>query len=245
MIDSTNDDSALDAAYIAAKMSYAKRQQVVVTGQAQELCHCEGSDILMVPRRIAAFFAFPPGHPRENVLYIGDPLLASVYCPAAYFHRMTFERKFSEAVRLVMSLGATSFDVEYIQGWSKEFAANLTVPLDVGRLGANLGSSKKSGWRGHFGATLVGSSRPCIPDNLVWYSHEPTWQQVAEGRMKYGMRTFDLDIHYEDDFGVNASLQAKVLDLGLDLGGRFVDYQTTVWRIAGEFTETSMKSPGH
>src|SRR5262249_36015264 len=50
---------------------------------------------------------FPPGQPRELVVYIGHPAMENVYYPAAQFHRMTFEHKFSEAIKLLMALGAT------------------------------------------------------------------------------------------------------------------------------------------
>ena len=59
---------------------------------------------------------------------------------------------------------------------------------------------------------------------LVWYQHEPTWKAIAEGRMRFGLREFLLNVTYEDDFGVNAGLKALAFKSGLGLG---VDARTT------------------
>ncbi len=48
---------------------------------------------------------------------------------------------------------------------------------------------------------LEGTADPSVPDGLVWYCHEPTWQQVAEGREKYGLKSFTLSLQYEDASG--------------------------------------------
>jgi hypothetical protein len=84
-------------------------------------------------------------------------------------------------------------------------------------------------------ASLAGTDKPTIPEGLVWYSHEPVWQSVAKGRTIFGLNDFSLSVTYEDDFGINAGLKAAVVKAGLDLGGKFEDHQSTVWRIEGKF----------
>jgi len=132
-----------------------------------------GIHAVSVGRREASQLRFPPGHPRDGVLYIGHPGIPSVYYTTAQFHRLTFEHKFAEAIRLLMSLGATELAVEHVSGWSREFSAKLSVPLAPvkAEIGASAGATQGSGSHLLFKAELKGTSNPTIPNNLVWYPH--------------------------------------------------------------------------
>jgi hypothetical protein len=180
---------------------------------------------------------FPPGHPRENILYVGHPTKATVYYTMADFHRMTFEHKFSEAVELLMALGATEISVHHVSGWSREFSGRINAPLGTSGLqaGIDVETSNEKGSELLFKATLIGTDAPTIPDNLAWLSHEPTWQTIARGRIKYGLLDFSLSVAYQDDFGVNAGLKLTASKAGLDLGGKFEDHESTIWSITGKF----------
>ncbi|WP_150274399.1 hypothetical protein [Paenibacillus tepidiphilus] len=72
----------------------------------------QGIDTLSVSQSEATKLVFPLGHPRFGVLYVAHPADANVYFPFAQFHRFTFEHKFSEAVTLLMSLGASHIEVQ-------------------------------------------------------------------------------------------------------------------------------------
>ena len=76
----------------------------------------EGINVLPVSRSESTALLFPPGHPRDSLLYVGHPTIREIYYPAAQFHRMTFEHKFSEAIELLMALGATEIKVEHQSG---------------------------------------------------------------------------------------------------------------------------------
>ncbi len=140
-------------------------------------------------------------------------------------------------IRILMALGAKKIRVEHKSGWSKEFAARITAPLGLTGVdvGAEAGLGKHKGAELIFKAELKGSNRPSLPDNLVWYHHEATWQEIASGRMKYKIRNFSLSLSYEDDFGVNAGLRMTAHKVGLDLGGSFEDHQSTRWHVSGDF----------
>jgi hypothetical protein len=195
-----------------------------------------GFEVLTIARSEAQALVLPPGHPRDRVVYIGHPAAPSVYFPAASFHQLVFESKLSEAARLLMSLGAKELSVEHVRGWSHEFAANLSVSLPAVE-GPSATAKKTDSHQSSalFRATLIGDREPSVPPGLVWLPHEPTWQQIAEGRMEYGLQEFDLSVRYEDDYGVNLGLKAEVQKVGLDLGGRFETHQSTVWNIKGKF----------
>jgi hypothetical protein len=196
-----------------------------------------GIDVVLVSRTESESFQFPPGHPRDRVIYIAHPAINNVYYTASQFHRLTFEHKFSEAVKLLMALGAKEISVQHITGWSKDFAASVStilpsVPLD---LSGQSGKQNKTSSEILFKATLKGTDQPKILNDLVWYNHEPTWQQIAEGRINYGLENFVLNVRYDDDYGVNAGLKISVEKSGLDLGGKFESHQSTVWQLEGTF----------
>ena len=111
-----------------------------------------GVDVLTVASTEAASLTFPPGHPRDRVLYVGHPAAPTTYYAAAGFHRHTFEHKFAEAVGLVMALGATQLEVEHVKGWSDQLAANLAVPLPM--VGAEPKPAYTPSRAGHTGRVL-------------------------------------------------------------------------------------------
>ncbi|MNB92771.1 hypothetical protein D3C81_571320 [compost metagenome] len=197
----------------------------------------QGIKTLSVSQNEASKLVFPPGHPRFGVLYIAHPAATNVYFPFAQFHRLTFEHKFSEAVILLMSLGASYIEVQHITGWSKEFSTKMDISIPQVNTGISgeASSAKKTSSEILFTANFNENSSASLPEKLVWYYHEPTWQQIAEGRLKYGMKDFSLSVRYEDDLGVNMGLKVAATKAKLDIGGSFEDHQSTVWKIVGRF----------
>lgn len=200
-----------------------------------------GINVTQVSATEAKMLTFPPGHPRDGVFYIGHPAKPDVYYTMAEFHRVTFEHKFSEATNLLMHLGATKIRVEHVVGWSKEFSSRISVALGAAGDSPEIEGGIEGGAKSRessnllYEASLVGTSEPKLPESLVWYPHEATWQTIADGRINFGLKEFNLSITYQDDFGVNAGIKAAVQKVGLDIGGSFEDHQSTVWRVEGEF----------
>jgi hypothetical protein len=196
-----------------------------------------GVPVLPVSRTQSGELSFPLGHPLERVVYIGHPALPGVYYTLADFHRRVFEHKVSEAVLLLMSLGATSIRAEHVSGWSQDFSAKLSLPVSgtEAKISGEAGKRDNSSNSILFVATLTGSGLPSLPEDLIWYRHEPTWQTVAQGRLKHGLRDFTLSVTYADDFGVNLGVKASVASSGLELGGKFEGHESTVWKLTGQF----------
>lgn len=196
-----------------------------------------GLDVKQISDTEAAKLGFPPGHPCRGTLYVGHPTATSVYFTTASFHRMVFEHKFAEAVELLMSLGASHIEVEHVHGWSREFSAKMSAPIASTTLNASTSANSSEASSILFKADFTSTKPPCLPDNMVWYTHEPSWQNVAKGRLQYGMQQFSLTVSYQDDYGVNASLGAKAQKAGLDVGGEFGQHMSTTWKISGKFSE--------
>ncbi len=196
-------------------------------------------NLIPVAKSKISLFQLPPGHPRNGLVYAGHPGIPTVYVPLADFHRLTFEHKFAEVVSLLMHLGAKTFKVEHVTGWGAEFSSHLSIGLPAiapkVEVEAEAGSKQQTQQTLLFHATLDNKQAPSLPANLVWYPYEATWQQVAEGRLKFGLKDFLLYLNYNDDFGINAGLKLKIEKAGLDIGGTFERLTATTWRISGEF----------
>lgn len=219
------------AAAIVAKDAYL----------AWEHARDSGLNVMAISYSEASQLNFPPGHPCLGTLYALHPAKPSLYYTSAMFHRMAFEHKFSEAVDLLMSLGASSIEVNHVNGWSREFSASMSVPIPSvsGKASASEKASEASTLL--FKAEFENDREPELPADMVWYAHEPTWNSVASGRMKYGMKEFSLTVAYQDDYGVNAGLQVKAAKAGLDLGGDFGVHKNTTWTISGKFSDRKTK----
>lgn len=197
-----------------------------------------GPDVVYTTRRDFDRAGFSlPGHLKMRTLYVIHPADPNRYFPAADFHRMAFEHKFSEAVRLLVALGATNLVVEHEQGWSREMSGKIDVPVPEDKatvgLGAKGGASANS--RILFEASLKGKSSAKVPDDLMWYPYEPLWQAIAQGRIDGGMDQFALTLHYKEDFGVNADLIAKAEGASIEIGGKYESHVATEWTIRGDF----------
>jgi len=196
-----------------------------------------GIDVIPVPQAAANEFRLPPGHPREDVLYTAHPSETHSYLPTADFHRLAFEHKFAEAIGLLSHLGAETINVSHQRGWGRGFSGELGVGIPQAGAEAKVegGEEASTEDQGLYYAELEGHNDPEVPEDLVWYPHEPTWKRIAEDRIKFGLQQFSLKLQYTDDYGVNADLAVDAQNAGFSLGGSFEKHQTTVWLIEGTF----------
>jgi hypothetical protein len=191
---------------------------------------------------LASNLKFPVGHPLQDVLYVGDPGVASSYYPAASFHHYLFDSKVAEAIRLLGGLGATEISIEHVQGFDTGAGVDFSISPPGGaggEIGGGVELANKANSKAKFTMVLAPTKPAQIPDNLVWFSHEPLWQALANLRLEQDLREFLMDVKYSDDFGVNASLKAKVERSGLELGGKFTECRKTVWNLRATFAELS------
>jgi len=197
----------------------------------------KGIEVFTVSSSESSSLLFPPGHPRRKSLYVGHPANPNVYFPFADFHRLMFESKFSEAVILLMSLGAETLNVERLEGWGYEMSSQVVVPIQMEKAGVEV-SGKIEKERGlMFSASLQPNHSPVIPDNLVWYNYEPTWKMIVDGRTKYGLKEFSMNVTYKDDFGIGVKLKGEIEKAGFEIGTNFQGHNETVWNINGKFAD--------
>lgn len=210
------------------------------TDRAVETLKVKGTDVRQVSRAEAKELEFPVGHPRSKVVYAGHPAIPFKYYPFSDFHRALFEQKVAEAERLVSALGATSVTVEHVQGWSEGVGINAALGLPTAlqtEVSASAGVRRSQGSYIMTKMALHPHGPAVVPQDLVWLSQEPLWQEIVRARLESGLSSFALDVTWADDFGINGSLKTRLSKVGLELGGDFTEYQNTIWRLQGEFAE--------
>ena len=215
-----------------------------------------GVNIRLVPKSQLEYLSLPPGHPRDNVVYLGHPAISNNYMPVAGFHRTVFEHKLSEVISLLMHLGAKKINIKHMQGWGLEFLMQLDTGLliaeareeikaktllDIYKLKANVAPEQPAvAPKAAEQVMIINTSqrneqKAMLPDHLVWYQFEPTWQWVSDGRIKFGLKQFVLDLNYREDYDINLELKDKLQKAGFNLVGEFESPVATKWRIFGEF----------
>jgi hypothetical protein len=195
----------------------------------------QGIDVWPVGRTEARTLQLPPGHPQDGLLYVGHPTVPAIYHPAAEFHQRVFEHKFCEAVDLLMALGASKITVKRQEGYTREDARKMDLPLTpTESFGGWFKRSRARDSEILFFATFPGSS-PQLPEGLVWFPWERTWQTVARARTEHHTEEFSLVVSYTENYGVDAGLKAKAAGVGLSVGGEFQEQKDTVWQMDGEF----------
>jgi hypothetical protein len=176
--------------------------------------------------------SFPPGHPHDNVLYIGNPVEPATYYLAADFHTRTFEHKTAELQRLLAFLGATRIKTVAEHGWRQTSSGSLKAPLVKvpGTLGAKL---RRTVDRNAFSESVrtLNAAEPQVPDGLVWYPHEREWQHTAELRLLQRIKSDNVLLRYSDNYGIDADLAAKIGKLNISVGGKFERQIDTLWRL--------------
>jgi hypothetical protein len=196
--------------------------------------------LLVITSVEARQLELPPGHPRPRTVYAGHPLaaLTNHYFPVADFHRHVFEHKVTELLRMLAALGAKRIEVSASEGWGREMAANLDTVTPVKEVGGTLGKIKmeRSGERGLvYRASMPENSSRVLPENLAWYPHERTWQELARQRLEHALDEFHLNLTYRDDFGITTDVVGSFTKFGLQLGGEFTRKVNTTWDVSGTF----------
>jgi hypothetical protein len=202
-----------------------------IAAKASELAVRRRLGALLISRAEADMLRFDHGHPLEGVLYIRHPAQAATYYPAADFHRRVFEDKFVEAIKLLMSLGATRIAVQREEGFTREEAKIAVAPV-----GSRMKTGTEGGLSGAlFEARLPGNSEPTVPPGLCWYDDEPTWRMIADARRGSGAEGTSLSVTYQTDYGIDKQLIGTARGVGLGLGGQFQEQKNTVWRLDADF----------
>ena len=139
---------------------------------------------------------FPIGHPMVNQLYVAHPLIQNHYIPFENYEVELIQDRVREFCSLMEGMGATSITVGYQQFnvSESESYANTNALAAVGMKFYSAQASVNQQETNKFMQSLGQSlnlhqtynpfQQPFIPDNLIWYPQEPTWQRLVEQRLR-------------------------------------------------------------
>jgi hypothetical protein len=141
--------------------------------------------------------SFPMGHPVVNQLYVAHPLTQNHYFPFETYEIELIKDRIHEFCELMECLGATSISICYQQHSEKdsEHNNNSQVVLNgkvntLYQAGASINQQETNKFMQSLGQSLNlhqtynPFQQPFIPDNLIWYPQEPTWQRLVEQRLR-------------------------------------------------------------
>ena len=138
----------------------------------------------------------PVGHPIPYEVYVGHPLDKNVYFPISSYQVELLKDKIHEFCYLVQCLGATELTIEaYNAAYSSKETNNRTDA------NAELGSFAKGNYHNERKSKLyeeisnsmsvhrqfTPNKEPFVPEGLMWFQHEVSWQRMASQRLVGGL----------------------------------------------------------
>lgn len=175
----------------------------------------------------------PLGHPVNNGVYASNPVNDRQYFPLSRYHIDIFQSKTMELVRLLRHLGAKSIEIENFEGMSINADAGIDVSgfgsLNAGR---KQGATKKITWSSEYPRP---NAPPNVPENMNWLAYEPSWREIADGRIKQGLERFSIKLEHTDDFGVNIKVAGEFKKAKAELSGEFKESARSINSVTGEF----------
>lgn len=176
---------------------------------------------------------FPMGHPIANQLYVGHPLIPSKYIPFENYQLELVDDKVREFCILAQSLGATEISIECLNSSSSnEMGSNKqNISGEAGtRLIKGKGEYHQDRSRQMIDKlshsicihqTFTPSNKPFVPENMVWYDEEPSWQRLVSQRLSGGLTSHEERIETKKSQMVEGreltELKAEVNSLYVDM----------------------------
>ena len=139
---------------------------------------------------------FPMGHPVANQLYVGHPYIPSKYIPFENYELELIEDKIREFSQIMQYLGATEINIESVNSSSNNKDSKIDQKLSGGvdyKLVSGSGNAERhitnkllEDISQHINLHQKFSPKkyPALPENLVWYQNEPSWQRLYNQRMQ-------------------------------------------------------------
>lgn len=157
---------------------------------------------------------FEPGHPQNGCTYVQHPFRKNLYFEANSFHDSIRERKQNELLRILESLGAYSAQVHVRHEWQEsedcEDDADVAMEGSYGLVKGSMSQKTKRGRQSTSSTTQSATKdwtfnppeNPCLPDDLVFYPTEETWQQLAKSVLRGGLKRAVVDLEYKSEYGI-------------------------------------------
>ena len=194
--DAKNDFFSLDDGFAEhfLEMPYQQRKVLMVVDTYTDL-YQKHMQVIGISAAEDTKINFPLGHPRSKQIYIGHPLIPSKYIPLENYQLEFVEDKIREFCLLAQNLGATEITISALNSTStnskQSGTRNASVNIDHWAADAS-GSFNREfstqlieelGKSISLHQTFQPHSKPVVPEGLVWYQNEPSWQRLASQRI--------------------------------------------------------------
>lgn len=189
-------------------------------------------------------FTFPINHPTDGGVYASCDSEPKLYVPLSSFHRYMYEAKMSAFHLLCANLGVQSCRVVYAEEEGKEVTGKVGlsgIPTQGGPVSGKVEAGRKRR-ETESASLLIQLPRPDSPPKTTvsgWMNGEPTWTMMQTLRLERNLEHYTAEFDYTSDMGVNGSVAAKVMGIGLDIGGKFEEMKSRTWRFDVEFWPNS------
>lgn len=142
---------------------------------------------------------FPIGHPVANQLYVGHPYVPTKYIPFDNYELVLIDDKVREFCQIAQSLGATEINIECLNStsnmgtYASKQQASGKIDYKLSSANGNYNRNRNEQFLNDISQSLTlhqkfsPTKEPVLPDNLVWYHNEPSWQRLYEQRMSGGL----------------------------------------------------------
>ena len=195
--DATNDFAIYEETFATEYLEqpYNKRKILLPVNEYTDLSQ-EYLSVLDINKLPNTHIEFPIGHPVAYQLYIGHPYIKQRYIPFESHELELIEDKVREFCQIVQGLGATEITIECVNSSSSDNDKRSDQDISGNasyKVVSASGSSHNQSSR-HLIEEISKSinlhqrfnpqGKPELPDNLVWFPNEPSWQRLYEQRMK-------------------------------------------------------------
>ena len=186
----------------------------------------------MIGIETASPIEYPLGHPIANQLYVGHPYIPNKYIPFDTYQLELVEDKVREFCYMAQCLGATEISIECINSNNNDLSQNLKKDININAgnflIGANSEIQNSNSMRMinelsrsiSLHQTYEPHKEPYLPQDLVWYSSEPSWQRLYSQRMNGGLLSHEERIETKKSQMVNSNELSK---LNIDISYFYAD----------------------
>ncbi len=195
--DAISDFKDYDNEYVSSylELPYNKRKVLLPVNSYTDLCQ-DYLSVIDIKKLPDSGIVFPIGHPVAYQLYVGHPYIKQKYLPFESYELELIEDKVREFCQLVQCLGATEISIECLNSSSSDRNTNTEQHISgevTYRVATASGKNDRNQSRHlideisqsiNLHQRFVPNGKPHLPEGLVWYPNEPSWQRLYSQRMQ-------------------------------------------------------------
>jgi len=201
--ESNNDFRQLDDEFTSSflELPYKNRKALLIVDGFNDLFQ-NNFQVLSIDSDLS-HLSFPVGHPKVNEMYIAHPLTTNRYMPIEGYQFELIEDRVREFCELAQSLGATEINIECLNSNTNDSSNSESRNISGGFSHEKI-SVHGSGHDEYSRRLIEEISRsislhqtfqphkaPALPNNLIWYNGELSWQRLYRQRMEGGLHTHE------------------------------------------------------